>query len=155
MNNENIHSLIGYEWIYAAPALISSTGLGVVLSGSVPGLASLPALSLSVGLILCSRLATGLTAIARGPQSARASLQTMLRKVILEHGPHRYEVTIRHISVSGAMIEGLWDASTNTVFDLQFSPDYSVKVTTRWSKEKRMGSSSRNPRRLTGAVACC
>ncbi|MCB2064894.1 MAG: EAL domain-containing protein [Novosphingobium sp.] len=85
------------------------------------------------------RLASGLTAIASGPQSARAPRRTMLRKVILEHGPHRYEGTIRNISVSGAMVEGLWDVPKDTVFDLYFSPDYVVKVTTRWSKEERMG----------------
>jgi diguanylate cyclase (GGDEF)-like protein/PAS domain S-box-containing protein len=85
------------------------------------------------------RLATGLTAIASGPQSARAPRQTMLRKVVLQHGTHRYNGTIRNISVSGALIEGLWDVPKDTVFDLHLSSDYVVKATARWSKEDRMG----------------
>ncbi|MCB2047720.1 MAG: EAL domain-containing protein [Novosphingobium sp.] len=89
--------------------------------------------------VATERLATGFTAVASGPQSTRPPRQTMLRKVMLEHGTHRYEGTIRNISVSGAMIEGLWDVPKDTVFTLHFSRDYTVKVTTRWSKEDRMG----------------
>jgi len=85
------------------------------------------------------RLATGFSVIASGPRSARAPRQTMLRKVELTCGPHRYQGTIRNISVSGAMVEGLWDVPKDTVFDLHFSNDYAVKVTSRWSKEDRMG----------------
>ncbi len=91
------------------------------------------------------RLATGLTAIASGPQSARAPRQTMLRKVQLTHGPHSYQGTIRNISVSGAMVEGLWDVPKDTVFDLHFTRDYVVKVTSRWSREDRMGVEFERP----------
>jgi diguanylate cyclase (GGDEF)-like protein/PAS domain S-box-containing protein len=85
------------------------------------------------------KLASGLIAIASGPQSARQPRQTMLRKVVLGHGANRYNGTIRNISSSGAMIEGLWDVPKDTVFDLQLSPDYTIQVTTRWSRQDRMG----------------
>jgi diguanylate cyclase (GGDEF)-like protein/PAS domain S-box-containing protein len=90
-------------------------------------------------------LATGLRVIASGPQSARAPRQTMLRKVELTHGPHSYQGTIRNISASGAMIEGLWDVPKDTVFELHFARDYAVKVTSRWSREDRMGVEFERP----------
>jgi EAL domain-containing protein (putative c-di-GMP-specific phosphodiesterase class I) len=85
------------------------------------------------------KLASGLTAVARGPKSARAPRQTMLRKVQLTHGPNRYECTIRNISVSGALIEGLWEVPAGTTFDLHFSNDYAIKVKAIWSREDHMG----------------
>jgi diguanylate cyclase (GGDEF)-like protein/PAS domain S-box-containing protein len=85
------------------------------------------------------KLASGLTAIASGPQSARRPRQTMLRKVVLEHGTHSYNGSIRNISANGAMIEGLWDVPKDTVFAIHLSNDHVVKATTRWSKQDRMG----------------
>ena len=85
------------------------------------------------------KLASGLTAVARGLKSARAPRQTMLRKVQLTHGPNRYECTIRNISVSGALIEGLWEVPAGTTFDLHFSNDYAIKVKAIWSREDHMG----------------
>ncbi|HKX79299.1 MAG TPA: EAL domain-containing protein [Novosphingobium sp.] len=86
-----------------------------------------------------ARLESGLTAIAKGPQSARAPRQTMLRKVMLEHGQHRYQGTIRNISTSGAMIEGLWNVPAGTRFGVHLSKGFMVTATARWSKEDRMG----------------
>ncbi len=91
------------------------------------------------------KLANGLVAIASGPQSARQPRQTMLRKVVLGHGENRYNGTIRNISSSGAMIESLWDVPKDTVFDLHLSRDYVIKVTTRWSKQDRMGVEFEKP----------
>ena len=85
------------------------------------------------------RIKSGMTAIARGPRSARAPRQTMLRKVVLEHGKHRYHATIRNISTTGAMVEGLWNVPPGTEFAIHLSKSYSVKASTRWSKEDRMG----------------
>lgn len=86
-----------------------------------------------------ARLAQGLEAVACGPRSARAPRQTMLRKVVLDHGGHRYAGTIRNISPSGAMIEGLWNVPPGTVFGVQLADGYAVEATSRWSKEDRMG----------------
>ncbi|UIP05572.1 EAL domain-containing protein [Erythrobacter sp. SDW2] len=85
------------------------------------------------------RLRTGLTAIARGPQSARAPRQSMLRKIVLEHNNQHYHGTIRNISSSGALIEGLWNVPPGTIFRIAVTEKLIVTGTTRWSKEDRMG----------------
>jgi hypothetical protein len=85
------------------------------------------------------RLASGLAAIASGPRSARSPRQTMLRKVMLEHAGERYSGTIRNISTTGAMVEGLWNVPPETVFSLHMAKDYVITVTSRWSKDDRMG----------------
>jgi diguanylate cyclase (GGDEF)-like protein/PAS domain S-box-containing protein len=86
------------------------------------------------------RLRTGLAVVASGPRSARASRLTMLRKVVLEHGGERYDGTIRNISQSGALVEGLWNVPPGTEFNLHLSPGQIVKITARWSKDDRMGA---------------
>ena len=86
-----------------------------------------------------ARLATGLVAVASGPRSARAPRQTMLRKVLLDHHGQLYNGTIRNISASGAMIEGLWNVPVGTVFDVQISDTYHARGTTRWCTGNRMG----------------
>jgi diguanylate cyclase (GGDEF)-like protein len=85
------------------------------------------------------RLATGLTAVARGPRSARAPRQTMLRRVLLEHGDQTYNGTIRNISAGGAMIEGLWNVPVGTIFTVTLSEGHKITVTTRWCEGDRMG----------------
>ncbi|WP_284125721.1 EAL domain-containing protein [Parerythrobacter aestuarii] len=85
------------------------------------------------------RLRTGLTAVARGPQSARAPRQSMLRKIVLEHENQHYHGTIRNISSTGAMIEGLWNVPPGTIFRVALTEKIIVTGTTRWSKEDRMG----------------
>ena len=85
------------------------------------------------------RLASGLEAVARGPRSSRAPRQTMLRKVVLDHHGHLYNGTIRNISTTGAMIEGLWNVPVGTVFKVQISHNHSVTCTTRWCEDDRMG----------------
>ncbi len=92
-----------------------------------------------------ARLAAGLQAVAKGPRSARAPRQTMLRKVVLEHHGNVYDGTIRNISTSGALIEGLWNVPVGTIFKLQISGNYFVTCTTRWSVDERMGVEFANP----------
>ncbi len=86
-----------------------------------------------------NRLRDGLSAIAKGPRSARAPRQTMLRKVVLQHGSQRYEGTIRNISQTGALIEGLWNVPPNTPFGIQLAENHVIEATSRWCKEDRMG----------------
>ncbi|MFD2136537.1 PilZ domain-containing protein [Novosphingobium resinovorum] len=97
-----------------------------------------------------AQLADGLVAVAKGPRSARATRQTMLRKVALEHGPHSYEGTIRNISQHGAMIEGLWNVPVGTTFGVHLADDYVVMATSRWCKEDRMGLEFGQPLELDG-----
>ncbi|WP_225206894.1 EAL domain-containing protein [Novosphingobium huizhouense] len=86
-----------------------------------------------------ARLSSGLVAIAQGPRSARASRQTMLRKVVLDHAGHRYHGTIRNISRTGALIEGLWNVPPGTIFRVLLSESYPVTATCRWSNDDRLG----------------
>lgn len=63
----------------------------------------------------------------------------MLRKVVLDHAGHLYNGTIRNVSTTGAMIEGLWNVPVGTIFKVQISQTRSVTCTTRWSEDDRMG----------------
>ena len=86
-----------------------------------------------------ARLQQGIHAIATGPRSARAARQSMLRKVQIEHGDHFYMATIRNISRTGALVEGLWNVPKDTIFRIRLSEHQSVTATARWSQEDRMG----------------
>ena len=86
-----------------------------------------------------SRLQAGLQAIAHGPRSARATRQTMLRKVMLDHNGERYPGTIRNISQTGALIEGLWNVPPGTIFAILLAEGHVVTATARWCQEDRMG----------------
>ena len=86
-----------------------------------------------------ARLEQGIHAIADGPRSARASRQAMLRKVQIEHGDHFYPATIRNISRTGALVEGLWNVPKDTIFRIRLSADQVITATARWSQEDRLG----------------
>ncbi len=94
------------------------------------------------------KLAAGLTAIARGPKSSRAARQTMLRKIVLEYGGQYYNGTVRNISATGALIEGLWNVPVGTLFRLALSETLIVTGTSRWSKKDRMGIEFAQPLKL-------
>jgi diguanylate cyclase (GGDEF)-like protein/PAS domain S-box-containing protein len=91
------------------------------------------------------RLATGLGAVAKGPRSSRAARHTMLRKVILEHSGQHYQGTVRNISATGALIEGLWNVPAGTIFRISLSDSRSVTGTARWCEEDRMGIEFAHP----------
>jgi hypothetical protein len=82
-----------------------------------------------------------------GPRSARASRQSMLRKVVLENGGHSYNGMIRNISLTGALIEGLWNVPPGTVFRIQLADGHTVSGTCRWSNDDRMGVEFAEPLR--------
>ena len=86
-----------------------------------------------------ARLKSGLIAIAQGPRAARSHRHTMLRKIVLESGGEHYQGTIRNISATGAMIEGLWNVPKGTTFRVKMGPDHVVEATARWSQDDRMG----------------
>lgn len=52
--------------------------------------------------------------------SQRASRRTVFRKIEVIHHGHRYEATLRNLSRSGAMIQGLCDVPVGTRFVLDF-----------------------------------
>ena len=92
-----------------------------------------------------ARLLQGIHAIAKGPRSARASRQSMLRKIQVEHGDHFYTATIRNVSRTGALVEGLWNVPKDTIFRIRLSEHQSVTATARWSQENRMGIEFSSP----------
>ena len=94
------------------------------------------------------RLSSGLVAIARGPRAARAMRQSLLRRVVLEHGPHRYDANVRNISQTGALIEGVRDVPAGTVFRIQLSDGQWISTTVRWSEEDRIGVEFSEPLEL-------
>jgi hypothetical protein len=73
---------------------------------------------------------------------------------MLEHGAHVYYGTIRNISQTGAMIEGLWNVPSGTVFGVHLAEDYVMMAEARWCKEDRMGVQFAQPLDIddTGAV---
>ena len=76
---------------------------------------------------------------ASGPRSARAKRFTMLRKVILESGGHHYQGTIRNISCTGALVEGLWNVPIGTKFSIALTESIKVVATSRWNTDDKMG----------------
>ena len=63
----------------------------------------------------------------------------MLRKVTLDHHGQFYAGTIRNISTTGALVEGLWYVPVGTILTIQLSERHTVTATTRWSSQDRMG----------------
>jgi diguanylate cyclase (GGDEF)-like protein/PAS domain S-box-containing protein len=85
------------------------------------------------------QLQSGLTAIAKGPRAARSVRHTMLRKVILDHGGQNYHGTIRNISATGALVEGLWNVPPGTIFRIMLAEGQIITATARWCQDDRMG----------------
>ena len=102
-----------------------------------------------------ARLEMGLAATAEGPRSARAPRQTMLRKIVLDHQGNLYNGTIRNISTTGALVEGLWNVPAGTIFKVQLSQDYVATCTSRWCDGDRMGVEFATPlqRDSAGGIA--
>ncbi|WP_197273727.1 EAL domain-containing protein [Porphyrobacter sp. AAP60] len=98
-------------------------------------------------------VAGNLVAQADGPQSARAPRQNLLRRVMVVHNGDRINATLRNISESGAMIEGLWNMPPGSPVRIEFDADRSVTAQVRWSRENRVGLEFYAPlkRRADGA----
>jgi diguanylate cyclase (GGDEF)-like protein/PAS domain S-box-containing protein len=96
-----------------------------------------------------------LIAEADGPQSARAPRQNLLRRVVVVHNGNRLNATLRNISESGAMIEGLWNMPAGSTVRVEFSAEKSVTAQVRWSRENRVGIEFHAPlkRRADGSFA--
>jgi len=101
------------------------------------------------------RLETGLAAVPHGPRASRQPRHTMLRRVVLDHHGQLYHATIRNISATGALVEGLWHVPAGTIFKIQISDAQAVTATARWCATDRMGVEFVAPlqRDATGRVA--
>jgi predicted signal transduction protein with EAL and GGDEF domain len=98
------------------------------------------------------RLREGLAAIARGPRAARTPRQKMLRKVVLDHNGQLYNGTIRNISTTGALVEGLWNVPVGTIFSIQLTVNHRVTATSRWSEDDQTGFEFATPLALNGSA---
>jgi diguanylate cyclase (GGDEF)-like protein/PAS domain S-box-containing protein len=74
-----------------------------------------------------------------GPAKQRNDRQTMYRKVGAIHDNHRYMVVIRNLSVSGALIEGLFDVPLETKFVIDFGEGQLVVAIVRRSTNYQQG----------------
>src|SRR5690606_595997 len=86
-----------------------------------------------------SRLQSGTKVQAYGPRSAREPRQKVLRHITLDHQGEMYNGTIRNISETGALIEGLWNVPPGTYFTIHIADDFSIGATSRWSEGDRLG----------------
>ena len=86
-----------------------------------------------------ARLAEGLDAKAHGPRCARPVRQAVLRKIVLQHKADSYHATMRNLSSTGALVEGLWDVPPGTSFCIHLAQGVQVQGIARWCEENRMG----------------
>ncbi len=71
--------------------------------------------------------------------SQRASRRTVFRKIGLIHEDQYYDVTLRNLSRSGAMIQGLEDVPVGTMFVLDFGGGQLAVATVRRSMDDTQG----------------
>lgn len=85
------------------------------------------------------RLTTRFKAIANGSHASRARRHAVLRRIMLEQEGRKHCGTIRNISATGAMIEGLYDCDAGTSLVMVIAPDLRIPATVRWSCPGRVG----------------
>ncbi len=90
-----------------------------------------------------------------GPQSARAARQNLLRRVTVIDGESSYNATLRNISETGAMVEGVWGSTAGNRVRIELCADQSVTAMVRWARENRLGVEFERPlkRRPDGSFA--
>ena len=85
------------------------------------------------------RLQTGLKAVPCGPRRARQQRLKLLRKVELDHQGQIYTGTIRNISATGALVQGLWNVPAGTAFNVTLSDSVVAVATCRWCEDDLIG----------------
>jgi diguanylate cyclase (GGDEF)-like protein/PAS domain S-box-containing protein len=90
-------------------------------------------------------VAGDLLAQAEGPQSARAPRQNLLRRAVVVHNGNRLTATLRNVSDTGAMIEGLWNIPAGSFVQIEFGAELSETAQVRWSRENRVGIEFQTP----------
>ena len=76
---------------------------------------------------------------AVGPKRNRAERHSVFRKVGVIHGDHRYDVRLRNLSRTGAMIEGIAEVPVGTELVLDLGGGQLALATVRRSEEERQG----------------
>ncbi|MCA1662535.1 MAG: EAL domain-containing protein [Novosphingobium sp.] len=90
-----------------------------------------------------------------GPATHRSDRKTLLRMIGLIHEDHRYEVTMRNLSRTGAMVEGLIDVPLGTGFVVDFGEGQLAVATVKRSNGHRMGLEFEVPLISDGADGLC
>ncbi|MFC3594700.1 EAL domain-containing protein [Novosphingobium piscinae] len=85
------------------------------------------------------RVSAGVKITADGPRSTRSVRKTVLRRVMIEHDGHSYEATVRNMSETGALVEGLWNVPEGTLFTVRLGERQSVRAIARWCEDDRVG----------------
>lgn len=88
---------------------------------------------------VCQRLRDGHILSPTGPSLQREERRTLFRKLHVIHEDHCYDVTLRNLSRTGAMIEGLADVPVGTEFVLDFGEGQLAVATVRRSFEDMQG----------------
>ena len=90
-----------------------------------------------------------------GPSTHRSDRKTLLRKVGLIHEDHRYDVMLRNLSKTGAMVEGLIDIPHGTRFVVDFGEGQLALAEVRRSHGQRQGLKFDVPLISDGADGLC
>ncbi len=90
-----------------------------------------------------------------GPSKYRQERRTVLRKVGLIHEDHRYEVTMRNLSRTGAMVEGLVEVPLGTPFVVDFGEGQLAVGVVRRSAGSMQGLEFEAPLVDDGAGGLC
>jgi len=92
---------------------------------------------------------------AHGPDTHRSDRKTLLRKVGLIHEDHRYDVTMRNLSKTGCMVEGLIDVPLDTPFVVDFGEGQLAVARVRRSHGQQQGLEFEVPLISDGADGLC
>ena len=90
-----------------------------------------------------------------GPSTHRSDRKRVLRKVGLIHEDHRYDVTMRNLSKTGAMVEGLLDVPLKTKFVVDFGEGQLAIAVVLRSDQHRQGLEFDIPLISDGADGLC
>lgn len=90
-----------------------------------------------------------------GPSKYRNDRMTMLRKVGLIHEDHRYEATMRNLSRTGCLVEGLLDVPKGTQFVVDFGEGQLAVASVRRSAGSMQGLEFEVPLVDDGAGGLC
>ncbi len=90
-----------------------------------------------------------------GPSKYRQERRTVLRKVGLIHEDHRYEATMRNLSRTGCMVEGLLDVPVGTPFVVDFGEGQLAVAVVRRSAGAMQGLEFEQPLVDDGAGGLC
>ena len=85
------------------------------------------------------RLETGTKAANHDHYALRPARLSTHRKVTLDHDGHICHGTIRNISTTGALVQGLWNVLPGAQFQVMLSEDHVVAATCRWSEDGLIG----------------